>query len=596
MVHFKINGMEVEAEADTPIIEVCRQHGIDVPHLCYYRHLEPHGACRICTVEMHRGGRTRMVTACNYPAQEGIEIFTDTERVRRNRKLLLELLLARTPDAEPIQKLAAEYGVGTPRFPLRTDGTRCIRCGLCVRVCHEIVGVGAIGFFDRGPRRTVMPPFGEVSDTCIGCGACAQVCPTGAITMEDEQGRTLVHEELTLAPNKAIQVPFLQAVPNKPTLDADECIHFETGGCGVCSQVCETDAIDYAQTDREEEIEVGSIILATGYELMDPAAMPYYGYGRLDNVISSLDFDRMNSAAGPTGGQILKTDGTPPKTVALLHCTGSRDHNHARYCSRVCCMYLLKYAHLIKDKIPDAQVVHFYIDMRCFGKGYEEFYERVQEEGVTFVRGKAAYVTDEPLVPDAEGALTVVAENTLMGQLMHVPVDMVVLSPALLPAHDADEVSRIFGVSRSEDGFFMEKHPKLAPVNTATDGVFLAGTCQGPRDIPDTVAHGCAAASAALSLSGRGEVTLGGETSWIDESRCVGCRTCKDTCSFSAVTYDEDRRVCTIESALCQGCGACAAACPAGAITSHHFSDTQLLAEIAGIAEAADAASGSRKE
>jgi heterodisulfide reductase subunit A len=499
--------------------------------------------------------------------------------------LLLELLMAQAPGAKPVRDLAAKYGVGEPRFPARAGDSSCIRCALCARVCHELVGACAIGAIDVGPQRTALPPSGEPSDRCIGCGACAQVCPTGVITMEDEQGRTLVHDEITLAPNKAIQVPFLQAVPNTPALDADECIHFQTGGCGVCAEVCETDAVDFEQRERVEEIEVGSIILATGYELMDASEMPEYGYGRLDNVISSLEFDLMNSAAGPTGGQILKADGTPPRTVALLHCTGSRDVNHQRYCSRVCCMYLLKYAHLIKDKIADARVIHFYIDMRCFGKGYEEFYDRVQQEGVTFIRGKAAYVSDQPLVPDAEEPLTVVAENTLLGQLTHVPVDMVVLSPALLPAHDAGEVSRIFGVSRSEDGFFMEKHPKLAPVNTATDGVFLAGTCQGPRDIPDSVAHGCAAASAALSLSGRGEVLLGGETSWIDESMCVGCRTCRDQCAFSAVEYFEEPRTCRVEAALCQGCGACAGACPVGAITAHHFSEEQLLAEIAGIAD-----------
>jgi heterodisulfide reductase subunit A len=242
-------------------------------------------------------------------------------------------------------------------------------------------------------------------------------------------------------------------------------------------------------------------------------------------------------------------------------------------------MYALKFAHLIKEKTK-ATVYNFYIDMRCFGKGYEEFYHRLLEEGVKFVRGKAAYVTDKALAEEEKGRLVVGAEATTLGASLRVPVDMVILATAMKPQRDAGEVSRMLGIGLSPDGFFMEKHPKLEPVATATDGVYLAGTCQGPKDIPDTVAHGAAAAATALSLVSRGSVEVEAATSQVLDESCSGCRICQGMCPYNAIGFEQERKLAIINSSLCKGCGTCAAACPSSAIAARHFNDVQITAQI----------------
>ncbi|MEJ5376481.1 MAG: FAD-dependent oxidoreductase [bacterium] len=368
--------------------------------------------------------------------------------------------------------------------------------------------------------------------------------------------------------------------------------------CGACSEcmacvsVCKAKAIDHEMKDELVDLEVGSIIVATGYDLMDPTPMKQFGYGTYPNVLTSLEFERLNNATGPTGGKILMRDQggsftKPPESVAILHCIGSRDINYHEYCSRVCCMYALKFAHLIKDKVGhDAQVYNFYIDMRCFGKGYEEFLKRVQEEGVTMIRGKAARVTDQALDESEKGKLVVVAEDTLAGKLMRVPVDMVILCAAMERRKDAEQVARIFGISTGRDGFFLEEHPKLEPVSTATSGVFVAGACQGPKDIPDTVAQAKGAASEALALSAFGRVTVSPMISEIDPYVCVGCQVCRELCPYSAIEFDERRGVSVVNEAVCKGCGSCAAYCPSGAAKVKHFSDKQIFAEIDGLLDA----------
>jgi heterodisulfide reductase subunit A len=269
--------------------------------------------------------------------------------------------------------------------------------------------------------------------------------------------------------------------------------------------VCEKGAIDYAQQDTIEEIEVGSIVAATGFKPFDAAKLSQYGYGVLPNVVTAYEFEALNNASGPTGGRVLMANGQPPESVALIHCVGSRDKNHHDYCSRVCCMMALKNAHLVHEK-TGAAVYDFYIDMRCFGKGYEEFYNRLLEEGVFFVRGRAAEVTDFAVYDEERGKLIVRCEDTLIGAVRRIPVDMVVLMTGLEPAEGAAELQRHLTLSRSRDGFYLEQHPKLAPVATPTEGIFIAGACQGPKDIPDTVAQAGAAAAAALALSVRGRV------------------------------------------------------------------------------------------
>jgi heterodisulfide reductase subunit A len=290
-----------------------------------------------------------------------------------------------------------------------------------------------------------------------------------------------------------------------------------------------------------------------------------------------MEFERLSNAGGITGGEILTAEGKKPERVAVIHCVGSRDHNAHRYCSRICCMYSLKQAHLVRDK-TGAEVYEFYMDMRSFGKAYEEFYERIQEEDVTFVRGRGAEVE---VLPD--GKLRVTGEDADLGRVVHADVDMVVLSTAIEAPHDAGRVASLFGLSRSEDGFFAEAHPKMRPVETNTDGVFLAGTAQGPRDVPDTVAHAGAAASMTLALLDKGEVTISPQVAVVDEKLCSACKTCLSLCPYTAISFIEEENVVRVNEALCKGCGTCVASCPAGAITARHFTDRQILAQIEGL-------------
>ncbi len=359
--------------------------------------------------------------------------------------------------------------------------------------------------------------------------------------------------------------------------------------CMECVRVCEANAIDHSMKEEELEVKVGSIIIATGYDIIDPTPMKQFGYGKYPNVFTSLEFERLSNATGPTGGEILIRDENgeltrTPKSVAILHCIGSRDVNYHEYCSRVCCMYALKYGHLIHEKVGhDAQIFNFYIDMRCFGKGYEEFYKRCQEEGTNFIRGKVAEITDQAIKPEEEGKLIAIAEDTLLGRRIRVPVDMAVLCVAMEARNDSIEVGRIFGVNQGADGFFLEEHPKLGPLDTATDGVFLAGVCQGPKDIPDAVCQASGAAVKALALATLGKVEIAPVISWIDPDVCAGCQTCIELCPYTAIEYNARMGISVVNEALCKGCGSCAGFCPSGAAQVKHFNEKQLFAELEGI-------------
>ncbi len=364
--------------------------------------------------------------------------------------------------------------------------------------------------------------------------------------------------------------------------------------CMQCVSACEANAIDHQMQPTDLSVQVGSIVLATGYDTLDPTPMHQYGYGRLSNVFTALEFERLSNATGPTGGQILmrNADGDfdrAPQSVALLHCIGSRDVNYHEYCSRVCCMYALKYTHLIKEKVgPHTDVFDFYIDMRCFGEGYEEFYRRCQEEGTCFIRGKVAEISDEPQSEREENKLIVLAEDTLLGENLRIPVDMVVLCTAIEARDNTLQVGRTFGVNQGADGFFLEAHPKLGPLNTATDGLFLAGCCQKPMDIPDTVSHASGAAAKALALAARKRVEIAPTISYIDPDICAGCQTCIGLCPYSAIAFNERLQVAEVNPLVCKGCGSCSGFCPSGAAGSRHFKGKQMFAEIDGIFDAMD--------
>jgi len=443
----------------------------------------------------------------------------------------------------------------------------------------EVVQVkGYVGNYEVRIKTT---PRYVNQDMCTGCGLCMEKCPKSVLS-DFEEG---------IGKRKAIHRNSPQSVPNTPVIDAENCIYLTKGKCGACQKNCPSQAIDFEQKESFLDVQAGTIILATGFDTFDPTALTQYGFGRYPEVYTGLQFERLNNAVGPTGGKIVMKDGKPPQSVAIIHCVGSRDKNHYEYCSRVCCMYALKYDHLIKDKVGHGTpVFNFYIDMRCFGKGYEEFYRRVQEEGVSFIRGRPAEVTDQARTPEEEGKLIVVGEDTLLGRMVRVPVDMVILCTAMKARHDAGEVARVFGISQGQDGFFLEEHPKLGPVSTATDGIFLAGTCQGPKDIPDAVAHASGGAGQALSLAARGEVSISPTVSWINPDICIGCKMCIGLCAYSAIEFDERRKVSVINEAMCKGCGSCAGHCPSGAAQVRHFNERQIFAEIEGLLGPAPAA------
>jgi heterodisulfide reductase subunit A len=580
MVNIKIDGKPIKVEEGSFVILAAEQLGIEIPTLCFYRHMSPYGACRICSVEATDGkGWSRVVTACNYPAWEGLEILTESPRVITARRVNLEMLMAQSAPVPVLTELAAKFGITAPRWGIGDD--TCIKCGLCVRICDEVVGAHALSFGDRGINREITTPFHLESQDCILCGACAAYCPTGHLKMSDIEGRIL-HSELALGPNAAITIPFRQAVPNVPRIHADHCIHMKTGGCSLCQKVCPKDCIDFLDRPKVEEYDIGAIIVATGFQDFDPTPMKQYGYGTLPNVVTSIEFERMNNAAGPTGGKIVMENGREPRSIAIMHCIGSRDQNHHKYCSRVCCMYSLKFAHLVKEK-TDAEVYEFYIDMRAFGKGYEEFYQRILDEGANIIRGKGAEIVSSTKERCKEGNLLVRCEDTLIGKFREVPVDMVILSTALEARKDAKELAHTLNISTGADGWFIEAHPKLGPVSTTTDGIFLAGVCQGPKDIPDTVAQGGAAAAQALKLMNSGEVMLDAAYAVIEDTLCSGCRICNGLCPYTAISFDENAKISHVNAAMCKACGTCVAACPAGAITARHFSDDQIYAQLEAI-------------
>jgi len=434
-------------------------------------------------------------------------------------------------------------------------------------VCSEVIDVkGYVGNFTVRIKK--QPSYVNQS-RCTGCADCIEACVLKkGVPSEFEEG---------MAMRRAIYIPFPQAVPLKAIVDKESCLLLSKGKCNkACVEACKPGAINFEQEEEVIEKEVGSIIIATGYDLFDPHLLPQYGYGVYENVITNLQFERLASPSGPTRGEILLKDGTIPEGIAFLHCIGSRDENSNLYCSRVCCMASMKQAHLAKEK-TGAEIHEFYIDINAFGKGYQEFYKRVREEGIYFIRGKGSEIFKR------DGRLVVAAEDTMLGTPVEIPVDMVVLGTGLTARHDAEKVAQVFGISQSSDRFFMEAHPKLRPVATNVDGIFLAGCCQGPKDIPDTVAQASAAAAEAITLAAQGEIEVEPTTATIDPDLCAGCKLCIEICPYSAIDFLDAKGISVVNEALCKGCGACTAICPSKAVRQNHFTQDQVLSEVEGL-------------
>jgi heterodisulfide reductase subunit A len=415
-----------------------------------------------------------------------------------------------------------------------------------------------------------------IEDLCTGCMECIAACVYKEPKFRDEFN-------LGLGKRKPVYIPFAQATPAITVIDPETCIELKTGKCKkTCVEACaDRQAIDFKQQEEIQEIQVGTIVVATGFKTFDPTRTPYYGYGIYPNVYTALEVERLVNASGPTRGEVILRNGNTPKSVAIVHCVGSRDVNSNKWCSKVCCLYSLKLAHLVKER-TGAEIINFYIDMRTPGKSMEEFYNHIQEEGMQLVRGKVADIYPDPVNPSS-GKLVVQAEDTLISRILKFPVDMVILSVGIEPNPDSQDVRRMLNMSCGSEGFFLERHPKLAPVSTFTDGIFLAGCCQGPKDIPESVAQAGAAASEAFSLIDKGYIEQEPNTAFVSETECSGCRSCLPLCPYTAITYVAETRKAIINEALCKGCGTCVASCPSGSILQNLFEDGEIFNEIEGI-------------
>ena len=433
---------------------------------------------------------------------------------------------------------------------------------------------GFVGSFDvtiRKKARFVDPV------KCTGCGSCYQKCPVKKIPSEFDAG---------LGNRTAIYTPFPQAVPNKPVIDAEHCLMLTKGKCGACAKICPCGAINYKDQDEHVKVKVGAIVVATGFELWDHSAYGEYGGGRLKDVIDGFQFERLASASGPTGGEIRRpSDGAEPQTVVFLQCCGSRDDKVGKsYCSKICCMYIAKHAMLYKHKVHGGRAVIFYMDIRAAGKGYEEFVRRaIEEDGVEYVRGRVSRIYRR-----RDGKLIVCGADTLAGQPVTIEADMVVLADAIVPRKGGESLAQMLGVAYDTDGFYSEAHPKLRPVETATAGVFLAGACQAPKDIPDTVAQASAAAAKVLGLFAKPELEREPVVARVNQNLCVHCGACISACPYRAIE-DFDitdskgnvlRTVARVNEGLCQGCGTCVAVCRSNSIDLDGFTDEQVFAEI----------------
>jgi len=429
----------------------------------------------------------------------------------------------------------------------------------------EVVDVkGRVGSFQVKIKRKAR--YVDV-EKCVACGMCSEKCPVSGIPDDYNCG---------LSSRRAIYKPYPQAIPNAYVIDPEHCLKVTRGICGVCEKICPAKAIDFNDKDTEIDVEVGVIIIAIGYELMNPREITEYGYGKFKDVVTGLEFERICSAEGPTKGKIIKlSDGKEPKEIAIILCAGSRDERHLPYCCNIGCMAGLKHAYYIASSNPEIKTYIFYTDIRTYGKGYEEFYKRIREmNNVYFIRGKPMEVRFE------EGKLTFEVFDMNVNELYKFRVDMIILETGLIPNPSSIDLVSKLKIPRSADGFLLEAHPKLRPVNAPSRGIYICGCVQGLKDIPSSIAQASAAATEAIKLLIKGEVEAEPYIVEIDESKCSGCRICLSVCPYKAIKINAEKKVAEINIGACMGCGICASACPSKAIKQRKFTDESIIAAI----------------
>ncbi|MBN2185235.1 MAG: FAD-dependent oxidoreductase [Candidatus Krumholzibacteriota bacterium] len=507
-IKLTIDDRPVEMPEGATILEACGKLDIKIPTLCHHKALSSYGACRLCLVEIEQNGRTFIRTSCNYPAAEGIKVRTDTERIKRTRKIMAELLLARCPDSERIQSIATDLGVTKKRIELEKDD--CILCGLCVRMCREKMGKGVLGFSNRGSERIMSPAYNETSEECQTCGACYDICPTGRGIKFEKITENVPEPRLSefdsgLVKRSAVYIPYAQAVPNYANIDPEMCIHLNTGECAICTEYCDAGAIDFEQKAEVVDLDVGSIILTTGAKPFDPVVMHQFGYGRYPNVLTSIQFERILAASGPFEGHLQRpSDGREPVKIAWLQCVGSRTQDsHMPYCSSVCCMYAMKEAIIAKEHVDTVEPTIFFMDMRAHGKDFDKYYDRAKETGVRFIRGRVGKIRE--VIDNGNLILNYTSEN---GDVHQEEFDLVVLSVGLTPRENSGDLSDKLGV-RLNAWNFIDSDGTM-PIQTTRPGIFVCGPAVQPKDIPETViqASGAVAGAAELLASARGtEIT-----------------------------------------------------------------------------------------
>ncbi len=507
MISLTIDGRKVEVSPGSTVLDAARQLGVNIPTLCHYEGMKPYGGCRLCLVEVSFNGRSQLATSCIYPVAEGLQVRTDTAEVLEARRFVMDLLLSRCPEVPALQEFARQVGLEAPSFP--KGDSDCILCGKCVRMCQEVQHAAAIGMVGRGAKRQVMTPFGEFSHTCRTCGACQFVCPTGHFKdIGAISGKTAIPKPSEfnqgLVQRGNIFRTYPQAVPATPSIDRNNCIQLTTGDCGLCAEVCTAEAIDYTQQNETVTIQAGAAILAPGFKPFDPSGLDVYGFGRFPNVYSSLEFERILSPAGPYAGHIQRrSDGKEPARIAWVHCVGMRSEREGahEYCSNFCCMAALKQAVIAREHIgPHLDMALFYMDIRTPRKDFEKYMVRIKDQGARLIRSRVHSIHQESS-KDLE-----IRYVTEVGEVKDEIFDMVVLSVGGVVTPDVIELANKLGVRLGHNRFMDTQC--FAPVTTSRPGIYSCGFFNGPKDIPQSVTEGSAAAAAAARALAPAKGTL----------------------------------------------------------------------------------------